>query len=143
VGLYNFQERFVPFIESGEKTHTIRAGRKYPAKVGDTLHLYTGLRRRGPIIQKLASGDVVRQKMARLLMRAPCTRVEEIRMVVDRNGCAQVFIDGEHLALDEREALAKRDGFKNWQDMADFWNGRYPFEGHIIHWKFDAEVKHG
>jgi hypothetical protein len=143
MGLYNFQERFVPFIESGEKTHTIRAKRKHPAKVGEILHLYTGLRRRGPIIQKLASGDVVRQKMARLLMRVPCTKVELIYMAVDRNNHAQVFIDGSQLAADEREVLAKRDGFKNWRDMADFRNGLYPFEGHIIHWKFDAEVKHG
>ncbi len=44
MGLYNFKARFVPFVLDGSKTHTIRAKRRYPAKPGDTLYLYTGLR---------------------------------------------------------------------------------------------------
>lgn len=39
------------------------------------------------------------------------------------------------LSESEREALAIRDGFKNIDDMAEFWAGRMPFSGHIIHWK--------
>jgi len=31
-------------VESGEKRQTIRAVRKRPIKVGDKLHLYSGLR---------------------------------------------------------------------------------------------------
>lgn len=130
--LYNFQKRFVPFIESGEKTHTIRGKRKYPAKAGDTLHLYTGLRQRGPIIQKLASGDVVRQKMARLLMRVPCTKVEEI--VMFPNG--EVVIGGNILSPDEAEQLAKRDGFTGHADRMKFWEGKLPFVGDVIHWRY-------
>jgi len=44
VGLYNFRERFAPFILSGKKTHTIRAVRIHPDKPGNILYLYTGLR---------------------------------------------------------------------------------------------------
>lgn len=122
MGLYNFQERFVPFILSGEKTHTIRAIRATPDKVGNTLHLYTGLRRKG----------------ARLLMRVPCVKIEEIEI---KNGAfgdenhASVIIDGVSLDRGEREALAIRDGFINFEEMINFWAGRLPFNGHIVHWK--------
>jgi hypothetical protein len=138
VGLYNFQKRFVPFILSGEKTHTIRATRAHPDKPGNTLHLYTGLRQRGPIIQKLASGEVVREKMAKLLMRVPCVKVEEIEI---RDGAfgdenhASVIIDGVTLDRGERETLARRDGFPNFEEMIQFWRGRLPFRGQIIHWR--------
>lgn len=115
MGLYNFQPRFVPKIRSGEKTHTIRAIRINPDKPGNTLHLYIGLRTRS----------------VELLMRVPCTKVETISIDEDQ----QVQIGGEYLALDEREALARRDGFDNFAEMMRFWNGRLPFYGHIIHWK--------
>lgn len=41
---YSFQEMFVPFVLDGSKHQTIRSRRKHPAKVGDTLYLYYGLR---------------------------------------------------------------------------------------------------
>jgi len=125
MGLYNFQKRFVPFILSGKKTHTIRAIRAHPDKPGNILHLYTGLR----------------QKDARLLMRVPCVRVEEIRIepVFTEPGSPLlgdgiVWIDGEELDEIEKEALAVRDGFEDFSSMLHFWNGRLPFTGHIIHW---------
>lgn len=120
MGLYNFQERFVPFILSGAKTHTIRATRKYPDKLGNTLHLYTGLRVKGK---------------TRLLMRAPCVKVETILIRSLEPSMFDVFIDGNELNLDELERLAKRDGFSGWADMAAFWKGRLPFTGHVIHWR--------
>lgn len=123
MGLYNFQPRFVPFILSGEKTHTIRATRANPDKPGNTLHLYTGLRHKG----------------AKLLMRTPCVKVEEIEIqdgiFFDENH-ASVTIDGIKLDRSEREALAVRDGFPNFEEMIQFWRGRLPFKGQIIHWRF-------
>jgi hypothetical protein len=118
MGLYNFQKRFAPFILSGRKSHTIRAIRANPDKPGNTLHLYTGLR----------------CKTTRLLMRVPCTKVEEILISDPR----AVSIDGVALDLSEREQLARRDGFKDFADMMQFWAGRLPFRGHIIHWKATA-----
>jgi hypothetical protein len=122
VGLYNFQQRFVPKILSGEKQHTIRAIRTNPDKPGNILHLYTGLRQKG----------------ARLLMRVPCVKVEEIEI---RDGAfgdenhAAVAIDGTSLDRSEREALAVRDGSASFEEMIQFWRGRLPFRGHIIHWR--------
>ena len=129
MALINFQKRFVPKILAGEKTHTIRAWRKHPVKVGETLHLYTGLRQRG----------------ARLLMRVPCTKALPITL---SRGNEWMYSQGEHvirpqieiagslLALDEMEALAVRDGFASLFEMASFWDLNKPFSGQIIHWRF-------
>lgn len=123
MGLYNFQSRFVPFILDGRKMHTIRARRARSDKPGSILHLYTGLR----------------TKKAKLLLRVTCTRVEEIEIlngIFGDENHASVTIDGQTLDRSEREMLAQRDGFSNFEDMIAFWNGRLPFRGHIIHWKF-------
>lgn len=128
MGLYGFKKQFVPFIMSGEKTHTIRARRANPDKPGNTLHLYTGLRRKG----------------ARLLMRVPCVKIEEISIqIVTTNKrlgfqSYEVAIDGIVLDASEAEALARRDGFSSFQEMMKFWTqpkNRLPFEGQIIHWR--------
>lgn len=122
MGLYNFERRFVPKILAGEKTHTIRAVRAHPDKAGNMLHLYTGLRHKG----------------AKLLMRVPCVKVEAIEIDACGHECncdPFVAIDGIELSESEREALALRDGFATFEDMLNFWAGRLPFRGHIIHWK--------
>ncbi len=41
---YGFKKLFCPFVKEGSKPHTIRAYRKYPVNVGDTLSLYFGMR---------------------------------------------------------------------------------------------------
>jgi len=119
MGLYNFKKQFVPFILSGEKTHTIRAERVHPDKPGNTLHLYTGLR----------------TKTAKLLMRVKCVRVESI--VITDTPLRRIVIDGRLLDLDEEESLARRDGFPDFETMMKFWDGRVPFKGNIVHWKPD------
>ena len=47
--IYNFQARFAEAVEQGRKLQTIRAARKdgKVAKIGEVLHLYTGLRSKG------------------------------------------------------------------------------------------------
>jgi hypothetical protein len=123
VGIYNFQPRFVPFILSGAKTHTIRADRVHPDRVGNTLHLYAGLR----------------TKRAQLIFRAKCAAIEKIEIFsIDgesyRKSAGRIFIEGTALSRSEEEAFARRDGFKDFEDMMAFWNGRLPFKGQIIHW---------
>lgn len=120
MGIYNFQSRFVPMIMSGRKTHTIRARRVHVDKPGNMLHLYCGLRQPG----------------ATLLMRVLCTAVEEIEIRITPGNGRVVKINGIPLDRTESDALAKRDGFKDFRDMMAFWDGRLPFTGQIIHWKF-------
>lgn len=115
MGLYNFNPRFVPCIESGRKTHTIRAKRRYADAVGSTLYLYTGLRQKG----------------ARLIRKTECTAVHEIIIYSENGGIA---VDGVRLGSDECHALAVSDGFTSFSEMLLFWKGRLPFVGNIIHW---------
>jgi hypothetical protein len=116
MGLYNFKERFAPFILDGRKRHTIRATRKVPDKVGNIAHCYTGLR----------------TKSVRFLGKWPIVRIEPIEILPE----SKVIVDGQELSLDEREKLARLDGFQDFTEMRAFWNGRLPFKGHIIHWQF-------
>ena len=122
-----FKRQFVDYVLDGSKLHSIRALRKRPFAAGDTLSLYYGMR----------------TKQCRLLFRAPCIKVEEFRMVR-----ARVWIDGEELCRDEKDALAWRDGFRFkdtgragcFELMLAFWvktHGDIDFSGQIIHWDFD------
>lgn len=134
MGLYNFKQQFIPMILDGSKQHTIRATRRNVDKPGNLCHLYTGLRQPG----------------ARLLGRAPCIRVEEIE-INEYGSNGQIWIAGEKLSKDEMDVLAWRDGFRIpcedpkqgfgyggcFRLMRQFWNGRLPFYGHIIHWDWN------
>jgi hypothetical protein len=119
MGLYNFQERFVSMILDGTKMHTIRSRRARPDKPGNTLYLYSGLRHKG----------------ARLLMRAVCTKVEHIWIEDLEEEGFRITVDGFVLAPDECDCLAKADGFSSFAEMMNFWEGKLPFYGHIIHWR--------
>jgi ASCH domain-containing protein len=128
MGLYNFKERFAPFILDGRKRHTIRATRKVRDKVGNIAHLYIGLR----------------TKNATLLGRFPITKIEPIEILPDcpcnQEHCqkpVKVKIASEELSPDECEKLARLDGFESFAEMKAFWKGRLPFKGEIVHWKFD------
>ena len=56
----NFQKRFVSKILSGEKRQTIRAKRKNPIKVNDTLQLWTGQRtKRAKHLIDVQCGDIL------------------------------------------------------------------------------------
>jgi hypothetical protein len=129
--LLNFKTQFVPKILAKRKRHTIRAKRKYAPRVGEICHCYTGLRRRGPMISKTSAGKPVYQKVkARLLGRWTCVKVQEIAISADCN----VWIDGIRLKGAELGMLAQSDGFNNFAEMMQFWEGRLPFCGDIIHW---------
>jgi hypothetical protein len=135
MGLYNFKARFVPLIESGAKTHTIRELRKYPSKPGEPLYLYEGLRTK---------------RARRILPVVPCTAVEDIqiyrvyRLTIAPGSYAAIVefsvkIGKQDLAGDEIEAFARRDGFRDFEEMMDFWRAqkrRFPWRGHVIHWRF-------
>lgn len=158
MGLYNFKPRFVPFIKSGRKKHTIREERAdgWVESPGNEMYLYTGLRtkkaRRFAVVicAKVQSiriawvfnyGD--RRNADELLTSLGKRKLEKLRRelitqkAVNAND-PRVWIDGEELSRSEAEALARRDGFKDFNDMMLFWQvpkNKLPFEGHIIHWR--------
>ena len=132
--ILNFKPQSVPYILDGTKRHTIRANRKRPILPGDRLVLYTGLRQR--------SG-------AQLLLETTCSSVENIDIFIlskdMKRGQLVIRVQGIPLNTDEQSRLAWRDGFRppgSTEDapgnsidlMMEFWRGRLPFYGQIIHW---------
>lgn len=160
--LLGFKRRFAPYVADGSKTHTIRATRKNPPRVGDTCHCYVD----------------PRQKSMALIGRYPCVKVEAIQFYECGDGRFSVWIGDNELTPDEKAALAWRDGFRNYEphraftEMVRFWmrehgdgrqivetfinfqNGepiiatpRYgtqglSFKGHIIHWQWSVNETH-
>lgn len=151
--ILGFKDRFVPLVETGLKTHTIRGGNRWKA---------------GMIADCFARP---RQKGMRLLLRAPVVKVERIRIfeyeAVQRGlgpipalsgnhvkdacrgphgECLLVEIEGALLEHDEAEALFRRDGFNDPTLMASyeallFWKDNLPFAGQIIHWSPEARLR--
>ena len=116
---YNFKEEFADKVESGEKLQTIRKRRKRPTVFGDILQLYTGMR----------------TKSCRLLRETKCAAVRPFKLwndtVFDLDGTTY----GAHISANGY-VLAKKDGFKTWEEMVEFFSNTYglPFEGEIIYW---------
>lgn len=123
----NFKAQFVPKIQAGTKRHTIRATRKVPVKLGDTLYLYCGMRHKGAF---------------RILPDAvKCTEIQTIQ-IQSLAGGIRIVIDGNELAEDEMQRLAQADGFENLAAFCHFWQITHGdaqrhvnFAGQIIHWR--------
>lgn len=128
----NFQKLFVPLIISGHKRQTIRALRKDgrpPAKPGDRLRLYAGMRSK------------------------ECELVAEVEVV----SClpVRIFGTGYEVTHDEDEieywhglslySFARLDGFLNWVEMRDWFERTHglPFEGWLVRWEPRREITDG
>lgn len=122
----NFQARFASLVAQGIKRQTIRATRKRPIRVGDTLYLYTGMR----------------TKQCQKLKTANCTMAAGFRITDgDYSGFPAVrIIDGftsiTLKSLDQLNALAMRDGFADFNEMKAWFNDTHglPFVGQLIRW---------
>ncbi len=116
----NFQKRFAPLVESGEKRQTIRRERvdgRLPCKPGDRLVLYTGMR----------------SKNCRRLAEVRCTAVETIR-INRKAGKPIIWVRYENM---DAEAQARADGFESADSMADWFQETHglPFRGLLIRWR--------
>ena len=118
----NFQAKFAPLVESGEKRQTIRKLRKdgRDPKPGDRLYLYTGMR----------------TKACRKLGEVKCKKVYPIKLYVrSRYGPLGrvVSMIGSPCGVTR---LARLDGFKSAAAMFDWFEKTHglPFEGLLIRW---------
>lgn len=112
---YNFQKRFAPLVESGEKRQTIRpVGKRRHARPGDALQLYTGMR----------------TKSCRKLRDETCKTIEPI--VINPSG--DIYIS-EGLVTNPI-VTAKRDGFETVEDFIAFFRDTHglPFQGFLVRW---------
>lgn len=111
----NYQKRFAALVEHGYKRSTIRATRKRPICIGDTLYHFTGMR----------------TKQCRPLGRNTCTVVMDICI----KPTGTVLLDGVALYRESAGALANHDGFDSLQAFFDFFcpKGKV-FHGQYIQW---------
>ena len=114
---YNFQARFAPMVRDGRKRSTIRRKRKdgKVPKVGEMLHLFTGMRTR----------------RCKLIGAWECEEVMEIYL--SKEGA---FLDGVSLSEKELESIAWLDGFDFQEEMLRWFELTHglPFSGHLIQW---------
>lgn len=125
---YSFQPQFVPAIERGDKTHTIRAlGKKRHARAGEMVQLYTGMR----------------TSRCRLLFASKCLSTSSVLIFPDRT----VIVDGA--ALDDAAVtnLAIADGFEGFDQFMEFFGQNFdhqdkaeniPFDGILVNWRYPA-----
>jgi hypothetical protein len=143
--LIGFKSRFAEYVQTGSKTHTVRAlrsphklgYRKSSPRVGEIAHCYCN----------------PRQKSMRLLGRFQIVKVESI-VIRSRPGqrslaagIGSIEIDGVILNGDEMERFAWMDGFRgnglrSLQQMSLFWAEQHgcleTFHGQVIHWRFKS-----
>ena len=118
-----FQPQFVPLVESGQKTQTIRPVRKRPIKVGDRLLLdaWKGQPYRSTV-RRLGVGIV--------------ESVRPIEIGVGRFG-DEIEVAGQRLDTHERAALSRADGFGCATELLDWFQKTHglPFAGVVIRWR--------
>lgn len=121
---YNFQSRFAPLVESGQKRQTIRQTAKGATR-GATAYLYTGQRTAN--CRKLGEGTIT----------------DVLPIEIGRHACSEPYAsiterDGKqtHLAHEHMDSLARDDGFANGEEMAEWFAAQYglPFIGYLHQW---------
>jgi hypothetical protein len=124
---YNFKKQFVPAVESGQKTITIRRTLRGAAK-GKTAHLYYGLRTKQ--CRKIGEGVI---EFAVPIKFYETTGGKFGAMVGTQEGSTHKA----HLVCDGLQRLASDDGFDSVEAMHAFFKEQYtlPFEGFVIAWK--------
>lgn len=127
---YSFKRRFVTPIRVGlgilidkdvhPKRQTIRAiGKRRHARPGETVQLYCGMRTR----ECFKIGEAI------------CTSLHEI-VVSDT---MSVLLDGKVLTARQIQRLARDDGFRDADEMGEFWRAEHgdfgKFNGVLIRWE--------
>ena len=125
----NFKKQFVPNIKAAinkrfakknptivPKNGTMRKG--FRGKVGDTLYLYTGMR----------------TKSCTKIGEVPCKSIQNIIItpegyLLENNPSDfkhDLFYQYEYIHGDiKKQIIAEGDGFKNWEELADFFEELY------------------
>lgn len=133
---YSFQKQFVPFVESGAKTHTIRGKRKHRPKSGQPFYGYYAMRTKQ--CRKLIESTIT--KVDDILILDSGRKFQDVKPLQDGmrlfGPYPQIVIADVELDDDEMESLALRDGFPSLFEMSRFWDLSEPSLRDIIHWKF-------
>jgi hypothetical protein len=122
---YNFQARFAEDVDAGRKRQTIRAMRKHMPKVGERVHLFTGMRTKK--CRRLRAGHEDRHK------RVFVVNMTELTITtISPQGVGYCMNQGD-LSI---ETFARNDGFTNWPEMRAWFRSQHglPFHGFMVEW---------
>ena len=112
----NFKRPFAADVKSGKKRQTIRAWRKRPFRIGDTLYLYVD--QRSPE-RRLLGVSVCRMAISFSILEL-----------------GTLWLDDCDVLPDAAEAIAQNDGFGSAAEMVEWFRSEHglPFDGQLIMW---------
>ena len=112
----SFKSQFAGLVQTGKKTQSIRAPRKRPFKVGDTLYLFTAMR----------------TKQCRQIGEGEVTEIKQVRI---KGGF--IWVDERGLTFAEATAFAIADGFPGVSSLIHWFREQHglPFTGALIRWR--------
>lgn len=117
----SYKKQFVLKVADGSKPHSIRAWRKRPFRVGDTLMHYFGMRTKQ--CRKIRADTI-------------CTKARPIEIRVNAEGWVVVILAGKTLPMQTVQTLARRDGFRDASEFAQFFRDTHgpDFSGQLVEW---------
>lgn len=147
---YSFHFRFQGFVLDGSKPHTFRDRRRFPAKVGDLLFLFFGLRTKHVIrmreeVCSNTHSAAICPKVGLVFYSRLLTK-KELKQAAKRPRRKSLPIE-RILTREERDHVAWKDGFRPigstaqnpagaFEKMLQYWkeNKTIPWAGDVIHW---------
>ena len=111
--LLSFKKRFIAPIQLGIKVFTLRKRRKIRPKIGETIHMYSGLRTKNT--QFISNKDSLRSiQNVRLTISSVCIHERTFFKI-------KIFVDRRKLSRDEICEFVKFDGFTDISDFCNYW----------------------
>jgi hypothetical protein len=153
---YSFKKEFVPFLKDKSKKHTIRKRRKRPARKGDKIYLYWGMRTRHcqkiaeEICQDCVTIAITRDNIYLFAARLSDFDADTFAQILQHDvvfysdRCSYCKVPFRRLSADECDELAWSDGFR-WPDrenhvtgcfrlMRNYWIKELPAVRDIVYW---------
>lgn len=117
--LLGFKKQFAPKILDGSKRFTIRNPRKREPKIGEQLHMYTGLRTKHT--QKITSEHTLKGiQLVDIFIQNKHTE-DNIRLNYSIEFTLRITVDGRPLREEEYLRFCIADGFASVSDFQRYW----------------------
>ena len=145
----NFSPQFAGIVASGAKKQTIRKKNRF--RIGDRLQLYTGQRTKNckklieddPLVIAVISVGITRETIS---MNAIDYKDDINNLFSELKDHFKTKEDALEWAnsirdifmrCDNLDAISRRDGFKSWQEMRDWFAEKHglPFHGYLVKWR--------
>lgn len=127
---------FVEKILSNIKTHTIRRDEenKYiPSLCFEFVSTDTMSEKNTDFV--FAKGRVSKVQNIEIKIKPSINYYDNSEFFVDDNNILNVSLDGVDLDCDRIFNLSKNDGFESLKDFFEYFQGKLPFKGKLIHWE--------